>query len=213
MAPGYGESGDINSRPSAGLTWEFVISRFWIWIFRSSFWGSNFKDCSLCSGCSMTWATQSGWTTLPWAFWTNPQRFLEHGETYKHGETILYTVIVIYIYTYSIYLWNQTFALKLWFPWLLIPSCLKPRRDRFCYAWRKRSQACGITFGSKDTWTIPEVWRKFGGPEKKGNIVRSRFMRETFVAICLEACFFAADVHREKVIDPATNALSLQGSI
>jgi len=54
---------------------------------------------------------------------------------------------------------------------------------------------------------------EFGGPEKKGNIVRSRFMRETFVAICLEACFFAADVHREKVIDPATNALSLQGSI
>lgn len=38
-------------------------------------------------------------------------------------------------------------------------------------------------------------------------------MRETFVAICLEACFFAADVHREKVIDPATNALSLQGGI
>ena len=159
MAPGYGESGDINSRPSAGLTWEFVISQFWIWIFRSSFWGSNFKDCSLCSGCSMTWATQSGWTTLPWVFWTNPQRFLEHGETYKHGETILYTVIVIYMYIYSIYLWNQTFALKLWFLWLLIPSCLKPRRDRFCYAWRKRSQACGITFGSKDTWTIPEVWR------------------------------------------------------
>ena len=106
MAPGYGESGDINSRPSAGLTWEFVISRFWIWIFRSSFWGSNFKDCSLCSGCSMTWATQSGWTTLPWAFWTNPQRFLEHGETYKHGETILYTVIVIYIYTHTVYIYE-----------------------------------------------------------------------------------------------------------
>ena len=48
---------------------------------------------------------------------------------------------------------------------------------------------------------------------KKGNIVRSRFMRETFVVICLEACYFAADVHREKLIDPATNALSLKGSI
>ena len=36
-------------------------------------------------------------------------------------------------------------------------------------------------------------------------------MRETFVAICLVACFFAADLHREKCNRPSYKCLMLEG--